>query len=208
VGGLASWPGREDLDALKGKARRLSPCILSDVKRMPRVVGMLVWILGAVAMHAVVPFELSRLGDRVARQKRTNPIVRGIGLLTVGAGAMLMLWALAAHYEAAPGGWLVQSRPTPRLLLRRAPYSIEYLLWRGPYRLSRNPMYLGEAAVWLGWALFYSCLPVWTGWAILCTALAKVVRWEERRLLEHFGDHYRAYMAAVPRWVGSSRRRG
>ncbi|HKA49334.1 MAG TPA: isoprenylcysteine carboxylmethyltransferase family protein [Candidatus Dormibacteraeota bacterium] len=173
---------------------------------MPRAIGMLVWTLGAVAMHAVVPFELSRLGDRVARKERTNPVVRGIGLSTVGAGATVMLWALAAHHDAAPRGWLLQSRPTPKQLLRRAPYRMEYLLRTGPYRLSRNPMYVGEAAVWLGWGLFYSCLPVWIGWAIMCAALARVVRWEERRLVKPFGDDYRAYMEAVPRWVGYRRR--
>jgi protein-S-isoprenylcysteine O-methyltransferase Ste14 len=28
------------------------------------------------------------------------------------------------------------------------------------------------------------------------------VRWEERRLLEPFGDDYKAYLASVPRWAG------
>jgi protein-S-isoprenylcysteine O-methyltransferase Ste14 len=158
---------------------------------MPRAAGPLVWLLGVGGMHAVVPFALSRLGDRVDRHEGTRPVARGIGLLTVAAGAALMGWALAAHYEAAPRGWVVESGLTP-----------EYLLRRGPYRLSRNPMYIGEAVVWLGWALFYSSVPVWAGWAILCAGVAKVVRWEERRLLERFGDEYRAYMAAVPRWAG------
>jgi protein-S-isoprenylcysteine O-methyltransferase Ste14 len=40
------------------------------------------------------------------------------------------------------------------------------------------------------------------GAAILCAAWPKIVRWEERRLLERFGDDYRAYVASVPRWVG------
>ena len=38
--------------------------------------------------------------------------------------------------------------------------------------------------------------------AILCAAVAKIVLWEERRLLERFGDDYQAYLAEVPRWVG------
>jgi protein-S-isoprenylcysteine O-methyltransferase Ste14 len=63
-------------------------------------------------------------------------------------------------------------------------------------------MYVGETIVWLGWALFYNSLAVWAGLAILCAAWPKIVRWEERRLLERFGDDYRAYVASVPRWVG------
>lgn len=153
-------------------------------------------------MNAVIPFELSRLGDRVGRPVRARPAVRSAGLLTVAAGAALMAWALAAHYEAAPRGWALESRPTPENVLRRGPYRVEYLLQRGPYRLTRNPMYAGEAVVWLGWALFYGSPAVWAGLALLCAAWAKIVRWEERRLLERFGEDYRAYLAAVPRWVG------
>ena len=185
--------------------RRLTlngPAILRHVKRMPRVAALLVLALGAVALHAVVPFELSRLGGRVGRSGRPRPAVRGAGLLTVTGGAALMAWAVAAHHEAAPRGWALQLRPTPGHLLRRAPYRLDYLLRRGPYGLTRNPMYIGEAVVWLGWAVFYGSPAVWAGLAILCAAWAKVVRWEERRLLERFGDDYRAYLAAVPRWLG------
>jgi protein-S-isoprenylcysteine O-methyltransferase Ste14 len=172
-----------------------------NVKRMPRAAGTLVWMLGAVAMHGVIPLELSRLGDRVEPPGRTRPAVRSAGLLMVAAGASLMAWAFAAHYEAAPRGWALESRPTPDLL-RSGPYRIEYLLQRGPYGRTRNPMYVGETIVWLGWALFYNSLAVWAGLAILCAAWPKIVRWEERRLLERFGDDYRAYVASVPRWVG------
>ena len=110
-----------------------------------------------------------------------------------------MAWALAAHWQAAPRGWALESGLTP-----------QYLLRRGPYRLSRNPMYAGEAVVWLGWALFYGRPPVWAGLAAGCAAFAGIVRWEEQRLLGRFGDDYRAYLTEVPRWVprGPGRREG
>ncbi len=168
------------------------------MRRIPRAAGLLVWAVGAVAVHAVVPFELSRLADRVGRPGRATataavrrgPAMRSRGLLTVAAGAALMAWAFAAHYQATPRGWVVESRLTP-----------EYLLRRGPYRLGRNPMYLGEAVVWLGWALFYGSLAVWAGLAIMCAAFAGIVRWEERRLIDRFCEDYRTYLAEVPRWL-------
>jgi protein-S-isoprenylcysteine O-methyltransferase Ste14 len=84
--------------------------------------------------------------------------------MTFAAGAMLITWALAAHLEAAPRGWALESWPTR-----------EYLLRRGPYALSRNPMYLGDAVVWLGWALFYgNRRAVWIGLGLLCAAFATV----------------------------------
>jgi protein-S-isoprenylcysteine O-methyltransferase Ste14 len=170
--------------------------MISCMKRIPRAAGLLGWTLGAVAMHAAVPFELSRLGGRARPPARTTPAVRSAGLLTVAAGASLMARAFAAQYQAAPRGWALQPPP-----------AAEYLVRAGPYRLSRNPMYTGETAVWLGWSLFYGRPAVWAGSAILCAAWPTIVRWEERRLLEHFGDDYRAYLAQVPRWVPVGARR-
>lgn len=76
---------------------------------------------------------------------------------------------------------------------------------QGALWLDPQSDYIGEAVVWLGWALFYGSPAVWAGLGILCAAFAKVVRWEERRLLERFGDDYRAYLATVPRWLGRGR---
>ena len=45
---------------------------------------------------------------------------------------------------------------------------------------------------------FYGHPAVWAGSAILCAAWPAIVRWEERQLLERFGDDYRAYLAQVP----------
>jgi protein-S-isoprenylcysteine O-methyltransferase Ste14 len=164
--------------------------MLRHVKRMPRTAGVLVWTAGAVAMHAVVPFELSQLGGPARPQGPAASAARSAGLLTVGMGAALMTWALAAHYQAAPRGWALDSGLTPTYLLRR-----------GPYRLSRNPMYAGEAIVWLGWALYYRRPAVWAGLAIQCAALATIARWEEQRLQARFGTDYQQYLEQVPRWA-------
>jgi protein-S-isoprenylcysteine O-methyltransferase Ste14 len=147
-------------------------------------------MLGAVAMHAVVPFELSLLGDRPVRPGgRLTTRITGLG--TMAAGAALMAWALAAHCEEAPRGWALESGLTP-----------QYLLRRGPYRLIRNPMYAGDAAAWLGWAIFYRRPAVWAGLAIECAAFTAIVRREERHLLDRFGSQYgpisRKYLAGVP----------
>jgi protein-S-isoprenylcysteine O-methyltransferase Ste14 len=104
-------------------------------------VGVLGWALGAGALHAAVPFQLSRPGGQ-ARPASTAPAVRGAGLVTVAAGGVLMAWVFAAHCQQAPQGWPLESGFTPGYLLRQ-----------GPYRLIRNPMYAGEALTWAGWGL-------------------------------------------------------
>jgi protein-S-isoprenylcysteine O-methyltransferase Ste14 len=146
---------------------------------MPRAAALLVWMLGAVAMHAVVPLELSRLGDRVDRRGRTKGAMQSAGLLTVAAGAALMAWAFAAHYDAAPRGWALESWLKPEHLLRKGRIAWSTCCGGSPYRLTRNPIYVGEALVWLGWALFYATPAVWAGLAVVCAALVKIVRWEE-----------------------------
>jgi protein-S-isoprenylcysteine O-methyltransferase Ste14 len=157
---------------------------------MPRTAGVIIWTAGAVATHAAVPFELSRLGDRARPQGPAASAARGAGLLTVAAGAALMTWAMATHYQAAPRGWTLDSRLTP-----------SYLLRHGPYRLTRNPIYAGEALVWLGWALYYRHPAVWAGLAIECAAFTKITRWEEQQLLTRFGASYQDYLNQVPRWA-------
>jgi protein-S-isoprenylcysteine O-methyltransferase Ste14 len=166
------------------------------VKRIPRAAGLLGWTAGAVALNAAVPRELSRLGDHAGRPAPAPPAARGAGLLLVAAGTTLTGWAFATHYQAAPRGWALQAAPTPGYLLRS-----------GPYRWSRNPMYAGEATIWAGWALFYASPAVWAGLVVVSAAFATIVPWEERRLLERFGEDYRAYLADVPRWVPRAPRR-
>ena len=163
---------------------------------MPRTAGVLVWTAGAVATHAVVPFELSRLGERARRQGPARSAARGAGLLTVTAGAALMTWALATHYQAAPRGWALDTRLTP-----------DYLLRHGPYRLSRNPIYAGAVIVWLGWALYYRHPAVWAGLTVQCAGSTVIARWEEQRLLARFGASYQDYLNQVPRWAPRSPQR-
>ena len=91
-----------------------------------------------------------------------------------------------------------------RIELRQA----AFLLTRGPYAYSRNPMYVSELALWLGWAVFYGNISVLIGFVILFAVLVPGARYEERVLEARFGDAYRAYRGRVPRWLGLRRQRG
>ena len=79
------------------------------------------------------------------------------------------------------------------------------LISSGPFALVRNPLYLGNVAVWTGFALS-ARLP----WLAVVVALVlgleyhAIVRWEEQLLDSRLGDAYRSYAASVPRWVPSS----
>jgi protein-S-isoprenylcysteine O-methyltransferase Ste14 len=72
----------------------------------------------------------------------------------------------------------------------------------GPYRLSRNPLYVGLALVYLGLTL---ALDSWWGIVLLAIVLIVmhrgVIRREERYLEQKFGDGYRQYRSAVRRYL-------
>jgi protein-S-isoprenylcysteine O-methyltransferase Ste14 len=70
---------------------------------------------------------------------------------------------------------------------------------------TRNPMYLAELGLWLGWVLFYGSLPVLIGFVGFCAAVNFVVRREERDMKAQFGDVYLLYQSRVPRWLGADR---
>jgi protein-S-isoprenylcysteine O-methyltransferase Ste14 len=72
----------------------------------------------------------------------------------------------------------------------------------GPYRFSRNPMYLGMTLVSAGFAVFWNAL-----WPLLSVPVAMglvtvlVITREERYLEARFGEEYRRYRARVRRWI-------
>lgn len=72
----------------------------------------------------------------------------------------------------------------------------------GIYRYTRNPMYLGLAVFLLAWSVRLGNLASLAGLPLFIAYMTRFqVKPEERALLTKFGDPYRAYMAAVRRWI-------
>lgn len=103
-------------------------------------------------------------------------------------GSLLALWCIAI--------FIVIGRGTP------APFDPpRRLVVAGPYRLVRNPMYIGADITLAGAALFYQ------SWALLGYAAAFafvthlfVVVYEEPTLQAAFGAAYVSYCERVRRW--------
>lgn len=109
-------------------------------------------------------------------------------------------WVLVAFFVMWNGWCLLLFRRHRTGLLPGQPTTS--MLERGPYRWSRNPLYLGMLALYVALALLLPTL-----WGLLLTPLAVVlVEWgaihpEERFLREKFGTAYEAYSGRVRRWV-------
>ena len=118
----------------------------------------------------------------------TGSAVRWVGWALVVAFVLWNGWTLAhmvTHDTAVlPGGATV------------------LVLQSGPFRLSRNPLYVGLVALDVGWALLAHSF-----WALVLVPIGVAALWwgairpEERYLAGKFGAEYDAYRSRVRRWV-------
>ncbi len=113
---------------------------------------------------------------------------RTLGWMWVAAGGLLFLWAL----------WTLYRHHTTV-----NPYAgATTLCTDGPFRFSRNPIYLGDWLVLVGVALLLNSLwPLAFAPFIWLMLRFGVIRHEEAHLEAKFGDAYRAYKARVRRWL-------
>ena len=73
---------------------------------------------------------------------------------------------------------------------------------RGPYRQSRNPMYVVALMTMTGWCAVLGNLATLPFiWALKVVLYRFVISGEEKLMEELFGESYRAYCQKVPRWV-------
>jgi protein-S-isoprenylcysteine O-methyltransferase Ste14 len=76
------------------------------------------------------------------------------------------------------------------------------LVVRGPYRFTRNPMYLGLIVVALGMAILVGCWPMLVvPFAVFATANYVHIPFEEAKMARQFGGAYDAYRGRVRRWL-------
>lgn len=110
------------------------------------------------------------------------------GIAPIALGCLLTLWAALLFRRRGTG-----IRPFTE---------VRALVAEGPYRFTRNPMYLGMVLVSVGVALCCGTLgPVLVVPALFLLLRGRFVRREEEFLLARLGDPYRDYCLRVPRWL-------
>lgn len=76
------------------------------------------------------------------------------------------------------------------------------LVESGPFRWTRNPMYLGFVGLLVGAALLLGTAAAWLGPVVFVVAADRwYVPFEERRMAARFGPAYDEYRSRVPRWI-------
>jgi protein-S-isoprenylcysteine O-methyltransferase Ste14 len=134
-------------------------------------------IAGGLVLHSAWPCPMA-----------AGAPVRFLGVALVLAS--ILLFVLSVRRFRAAGTPVPARKPTTAIVRT------------GPYRYSRNPIYLAFSLLQLGIAIWIGS---WWLIATLAVALAiihfVVVPREEQYLVARFGDEYRDYKAAVRRWL-------
>jgi protein-S-isoprenylcysteine O-methyltransferase Ste14 len=154
----------------------LQPADHAGVRVPPPLIYLVLFGLGLL-LQMLMPLTIPR-----------TILVRLAALIFLGVGVLLAGWSNVLFRRAHTS--LVPVRPSTALVVS------------GPYRLTRNPMYLGLLCVYiaaalglgLAWALILVPLVIF---AVQRLAIAK----EERYLGQKFGDAYRQYRSRVRRWI-------
>lgn len=118
----------------------------------------------------------------------TMPFLSEIGAVVFLAGAVLAAW-----------GWLLFRKAKTTRVPGRA--STAMVTW-GPYRFTRNPMYLGLTIAYLGEAgILRQLWPALLLPLVLAYLNRIVIPVEEEKLSEVFGPGYQEYRSRVGRWL-------
>lgn len=130
------------------------------------------------------------LAQKLAHLQHREP-ARGAVMLLIAAGAALSLLAAALRTWAT--GYL-----RPEVMVDGEVHSSR-LVADGPYRWVRNPLYLGNMVMAVGFAMMASrvgALVLIVGHGVF---LLRLIGREERELMAGQGESYAVYVKAVPR---------
>jgi protein-S-isoprenylcysteine O-methyltransferase Ste14 len=182
---------------------------------------MLKSVRGAHRHGARLSAGILRVGEEVLTEDHANvPVIPPI-LFGLGAGAgFLLQWlvpvalvpkalersacfvgSVLALVGLAFGGWalwtFLRARTTPH-----PNHPVSALVMWGPYRVSRNPMYVGLSAGLAGIALVANTPWILAALPPVWLALRRfVIDREEAYLERRFGEEYRTFRARTRRWL-------
>ena len=116
------------------------------------------------------------------------PFVKTAALLLLALGFLIRVWATAHFYAHNMRVILLEPQQT--------------LIASGPYRFSRNPLYLGgNVFIFFGAALLFGSPTALFVTAFHIPLIDLFIRREERQLERTFGEEWQSYKKRVRRWL-------
>ena len=144
-------------------------------------IGVLIVGLGLAYLGTVVD---SLLG----LPRSTAVLVTAAAALLLALGFLVRVWATFHFYTH--GMRVISLEPQATLITS------------GPYRFSRNPLYLGgNVFIFFGAALLLGSPTALVATAIHLPLMDRFIRREEAQLARRFGEPWQRYRKRVPRWL-------
>jgi protein-S-isoprenylcysteine O-methyltransferase Ste14 len=143
----------------------------------------------AVAAFLVLPGIVAFLVPLLFWGPGTVAFPNRWGIVPLSAGVVLLLACVREFYVAGRGTLAPWAPPTA-------------LVVTGPYKWSRNPMYIAVCLILSGWAIGFRSwsLAVYTV-VVLVAFHLRIVLHEEPRLARTFGTGWIQYRKRVSRWL-------
>jgi protein-S-isoprenylcysteine O-methyltransferase Ste14 len=118
----------------------------------------------------------------------SSGLLRSVGIIVAVLGFAAIAWSAVWFWRKRT---TIEPHHTPGTLI------IE-----GPYRLSRNPIYLGMLLILTGQVLWQGALsPIILLPAFLLILTARFAKPEEQSLIAAFGEEGQRYLSATRRWI-------
>jgi len=144
--------------------------------------------IGIVMLSLALAYLGTIIDSLLGLPTLSSKLAAVVGVILLLLGFLLRLWAVVHFYNH-----------------RMRVISLEpqgSLVTAGPYRYSRNPLYLGANV----FCFFGAGLLLGSPTALIMTAVHLpfvnlIIRREERQLEQKFGERFRAYKKQVRRWV-------
>jgi protein-S-isoprenylcysteine O-methyltransferase Ste14 len=154
---------------------------------------------------------LTRLGSWLFKHRTWLPLPIAVSLVLLPVGRFAPLYSTSLLWSGVPivavgellRLWAVQHIG---VISRTRSERLGPLVDTGPFSLVRNPLYLGNMLLWVGFAVSAGLVWVIPGIvALLAFEYHAIVKWEEGLLTSRIGPPYCDYLTRVPRWLPAVR---
>ena len=147
-------------------------------------------LIALLALPGVVAFAVPLL---LLRPDGAGWTLAAPGAILAAVGVVLLAWCVRKFYVAGSGTLAPWAPP-------------KHLVVSGPYRYSRNPMYVAVLCIVAGWAAGFRSTAIGLyAFGLLIAFHLRILLHEEPFLARAHGEGWRAYAASVPRWFGLTR---
>ena len=160
------------------------------------------YYIAAVSGATPVPFFV-RLGGWLFPRRTWIPLPLIAALLLIPPMPVPTVWIWIGVAVVLLGeGVRLQAVRQIGVISRTRSDRLGPLIDTGPFGWVRNPLYLGNIALWIGFTAVARILwlaPIFA--AVLLLEYHAIVRWEETLLVARIGGAYADYRRRVPRWM-------